>query len=130
MSFLIIIRCQKTCSSKKILSALGMEYEKIDACKDNCMIFYKEYKNETECLKCDKSRFVEVVNKDSEKVTVGTLQTGYPYVQASSQDKARGVQPHAAMCPTASDPASQPRWGLRLPRVQHLQNLPPSQGGL
>jgi hypothetical protein len=27
--------------SKKLLSALGMVYEKIDVCKDNCMIFYK-----------------------------------------------------------------------------------------
>jgi hypothetical protein len=27
-------------------SALSMEYEKIDACKDNCMLFYKEHKNE------------------------------------------------------------------------------------
>jgi hypothetical protein len=25
--------------SKKILSALDMEYEKIDVCKDNCMLF-------------------------------------------------------------------------------------------
>jgi hypothetical protein len=25
--------------SKKLLSTLGMEYEKIDVCKDNCMIF-------------------------------------------------------------------------------------------
>jgi hypothetical protein len=33
--------------SKKLLSALGMEYEKIDVCKDNCIIFYKEHKNET-----------------------------------------------------------------------------------
>jgi hypothetical protein len=32
--------------SKKLLSALGMEYEKINVCKDNCMIFYKEHKNE------------------------------------------------------------------------------------
>jgi hypothetical protein len=23
-----------------------MEYEKINVCKDNCMIFYKEHKNE------------------------------------------------------------------------------------
>jgi hypothetical protein len=28
--------------SKKLLSTLGMEYEKIDACKDNCMLFYKK----------------------------------------------------------------------------------------
>jgi hypothetical protein len=39
---------------KKLLSALGMEYEKIDACKDNCMLFYKEHKNKTKCLKCGK----------------------------------------------------------------------------
>jgi hypothetical protein len=55
--------------SKKLLPALGMEYEKIDACKDNCMLFYKEHKNETKCLKCGKSRFVEVINEDGEKVT-------------------------------------------------------------
>jgi hypothetical protein len=36
--------------STKLLSALGMEYEKIDVCKDNCMIFYKEHKNEKKCL--------------------------------------------------------------------------------
>jgi hypothetical protein len=45
-------------------SALGMEYKKIDTCKDNYMLFYKEHKDETKCLKCGKSRFVEVVNKD------------------------------------------------------------------
>jgi hypothetical protein len=26
--------------SKKLLSTLGIEYEKIDTCKDNCMLFY------------------------------------------------------------------------------------------
>jgi hypothetical protein len=55
--------------SKKLLSALGMEYEKIDACEDNYMLFYKEHKGETKCLKCGKSRFIEVVNEDGEKVT-------------------------------------------------------------
>jgi hypothetical protein len=61
MSFLII-------TSKKMLSALGMEYEKIDACKDNCMLFYKEHNNDMKYLKCGKSRFVEVINEGSEKV--------------------------------------------------------------
>jgi hypothetical protein len=61
MSFLII-------TSKKMLSALGMEYEKIDACKDNCMLFYKEHNNDTKCLKCGKSWFVEVINEGGEKV--------------------------------------------------------------
>jgi hypothetical protein len=54
--------------SKKLMSGLGMEYEKIDACKDNNMLFNKEHKDETKCLKCGKSRFVEVVNKDGETV--------------------------------------------------------------
>jgi hypothetical protein len=58
--------------SKKLLSALGMEYEKIDVCKDNRMIFYKEHKDETKCLKCGKSRFIEVVNEDGEKVMTKT----------------------------------------------------------
>jgi hypothetical protein len=51
-----------------MLSALGMEYEKIDACKDNCMLFYKEHKNEMTCLKYGKLRFVEVINEDCVKV--------------------------------------------------------------
>jgi hypothetical protein len=55
--------------SKKLLSAIGTEYGKIDVCKDNRMLFYKEHKDETKCLKCDKSRFVEVINEDGEKVT-------------------------------------------------------------
>jgi hypothetical protein len=60
--------------SKKMLSALGMEYDKIDACKDNCMLFYKRHKNETKCLKYGKSRFVEVINEDGEKVTTKVAQ--------------------------------------------------------
>jgi hypothetical protein len=55
---------------KKLLSALGIEYKKIDVCKDNCMIFYEEHKNETKCLKCGKSRFIEIINEDGEKVTM------------------------------------------------------------
>jgi hypothetical protein len=43
-----------------------MKYEKIDTCKDNCILFYKEHKNEMKYLKCGKSRFVEVVNKDGD----------------------------------------------------------------
>jgi hypothetical protein len=54
--------------SKKLLSALDMEYKKIDACKDNCMLFYKEHKDKTKCLKYGKSRFIEIVNEDGEKV--------------------------------------------------------------
>jgi hypothetical protein len=45
-----------------------MEYEKIDVCKYNFMLFYKENMNEMKCLKCGKSRFIEVINEDGKKV--------------------------------------------------------------
>jgi hypothetical protein len=41
--------------------------------------------------------------------SVGTLQTVYPYRQASSLDKEQGMHPRTATCPVAPDPASQPR---------------------
>jgi hypothetical protein len=31
---------------KKIMSALGLKYEKIGVCPDNCMLFWKEHANE------------------------------------------------------------------------------------
>jgi hypothetical protein len=64
----------------KMLSTLGMKYKKIDAFKDNCMLFYKENKNETKCLKSGKSRFVEVVNHDGEKVMMKVAHTQLRYM--------------------------------------------------
>jgi hypothetical protein len=58
-----------------MLSALSMEYEKIDAFKDKCMLFYKEHKDETKCLKYGKSRFIEVINEGGEKVTMNVRMT-------------------------------------------------------
>jgi hypothetical protein len=54
--------------SKKMMSALGLKYGKIDVCLDNCMFFWKEHANEKKCLKCDQSRFNEGVTQDDEKV--------------------------------------------------------------
>jgi hypothetical protein len=73
--------------SKKLLSALGMEYKKIDVCKDNCMIFYKEHKNEKKCLKCGKLRFVEVVNEDGETVTMKTAHKQLRYMPLTPRMK-------------------------------------------
>jgi hypothetical protein len=54
--------------SKKLLSGLGMDYEKIDVWQDNCMIFWKEHINKKKCLKCGKSWFIEVINANGEEV--------------------------------------------------------------
>jgi hypothetical protein len=65
--------------SKKIVSGLGMNYEKIDVCKKNCMLFWKEYKDDTEYIHCGRSRYVKVRNEDGVSVTtkVATKQLHY-----------------------------------------------------
>jgi hypothetical protein len=54
---------------KKIVSGLGMNYEKIDVCERNCMLFWKEHKNDTKCMHYGRSRYVKVVNKDGASIT-------------------------------------------------------------
>jgi hypothetical protein len=73
--------------SKKLLSALSMEYEKIDVCNNNCMIFYKEHKDETKCLKYGKLRFVEVINEVGEKVTMKTAHKKLCYMPLTPRMK-------------------------------------------
>jgi hypothetical protein len=65
--------------SRKIMSALGLKYEKIDVCPDNCMLFWKEHANEKKCLECEQSRFIKVVSKDGEKVTTEVTQKQLSY---------------------------------------------------
>jgi hypothetical protein len=54
--------------SKTIIKGLGMDYENIAVCKNNCMLFMEEHVGEKKCLKCGQSRFVEVVNVEGDKV--------------------------------------------------------------
>jgi hypothetical protein len=65
--------------SKKIVSGLDMIYEKIDVCKKNCMLFWKEHKDDTECMHYGRSRYVKVRNEDGVCVTtkVATKQLQY-----------------------------------------------------
>jgi Transposase family tnp2 len=42
---------------KKLIKALGLGYEKIHACPNNCMLFWKEYANEEICHVCHASRW-------------------------------------------------------------------------
>jgi hypothetical protein len=54
---------------KKIVADLGMNYEKIDVCKRNCMLFWKEHKDDTKCIHCGRSRYVKVVNENGASIT-------------------------------------------------------------
>ena len=44
-------------ASKKIMKGLGMGYEKIDAYRNNCMLFYKEFQLKSSYDVCSESRF-------------------------------------------------------------------------
>jgi hypothetical protein len=55
--------------SKKIVAGLGMNSEKIDVCERNYMLFWKEHKDDTECMHCGRSRYVKVVNEDGASIT-------------------------------------------------------------
>jgi hypothetical protein len=55
--------------SKKIIADLRMDYEKIDTYEKNYMLFCKEHKDDTECMHCGRSRYVNVVNEDGASVT-------------------------------------------------------------
>jgi hypothetical protein len=65
--------------SKKIVSDLGMNYEKIDVCEKNYMLFWKEHKDDTEYMHYGRSRYVKVRNEDGISVTtkVATKQLCY-----------------------------------------------------
>ena len=54
---------------KKLVVGLGMNYQKIDACEDNCMLFWKEHENTTHCIHCSKSRYAVVLDEDGNEVT-------------------------------------------------------------
>jgi hypothetical protein len=55
--------------SKKVDLGLGMNYEKIDACGNNCMLFWRDHENVTNCMHYDKSRYAVVVDEEGTEVT-------------------------------------------------------------
>jgi len=41
---------------KKIINKLGLNYEKIDVCPNDCMLYWEDDVNREECRVCKKSR--------------------------------------------------------------------------
>ncbi|XP_071689874.1 uncharacterized protein [Rutidosis leptorrhynchoides] len=50
---------------RKIIRDLGLGYEKIDACPNDCMLYWKENKDKIKCDVCQTSRYKQI-NNDSE----------------------------------------------------------------
>ncbi|KAH0768778.1 hypothetical protein KY290_012759 [Solanum tuberosum] len=43
--------------AKKVLRDLGLGYTKIDACQNDCILYWRDYANAQSCPKCGKSRW-------------------------------------------------------------------------
>ena len=52
-------------ATKKIIKDLGLHYEKIHACPNDCMLYWAENKNEQNCKTCGVSRWILTEKKGS-----------------------------------------------------------------
>lgn len=56
--------------AKKLIKDLGLDYCKIDACKNDCILYWKEYENLNKCPTCDLSRWKVEKESSSKGVKV------------------------------------------------------------
>ncbi|CAK8541326.1 unnamed protein product [Lathyrus sativus] len=56
--------------AKKILCPMGLEYEKIHACPNDCILYRKEYVNYNHCPKCKASRYKKNAGDSSDDEAV------------------------------------------------------------
>ncbi|KAL4286637.1 hypothetical protein AHAS_Ahas19G0106100 [Arachis hypogaea] len=52
--------------TKAMIRDLGLDYKKIDACPNDCLLYRKELKDETQCRVCGTSRYTENSSDNSE----------------------------------------------------------------
>jgi len=53
--------------AKKILYPMGMEYKRIHACPNDCILYKKEFEDLKKCPKCWSSRYKQRNSEDSVK---------------------------------------------------------------
>jgi hypothetical protein len=51
------------------------------------MLFWKEHKDDTECMHCSRSRYVKVINKDGAFVTIKVVVKQLRYIPITSRLK-------------------------------------------
>jgi len=54
--------------AKKVLCPMGMEYEKIHACPNDCILYIKEFANHDQCPRCKVSRYKKKDGDSSDEV--------------------------------------------------------------
>ncbi|XP_056843317.1 uncharacterized protein LOC130495813 [Raphanus sativus] len=58
---------------KKLMRSLGLPYQKIDVCQDNCMLFWKDSANLENCLFCKKDRYRPTQKLGQKKVAYNKM---------------------------------------------------------
>ncbi|XP_074323075.1 uncharacterized protein LOC141660019 [Apium graveolens] len=59
---------EKYYTMRKLIKRLHMEYEKIDACENDCMLFYKEHSDKTKCDICNGDRYQKQKDPKKQKI--------------------------------------------------------------
>jgi hypothetical protein len=52
--------------TRRMIKNLGLDYNKIDACPNDCMLYWKNHKNDTSCHVCGASRWIESTTESSQ----------------------------------------------------------------
>jgi hypothetical protein len=58
------------CYNDIVKLIIDLNPTKIDVCEKNNMLFWKEHKDDIECMHCGRSRYLKVLNKDGASVTM------------------------------------------------------------
>jgi hypothetical protein len=61
-----------TYQAKKFLKDMGLGYEKIPACRNDCMLFWKDNKDLESCLKCGQSKWKDEVHLNDYREIIPT----------------------------------------------------------
>jgi hypothetical protein len=95
-----------------------MNYEKIDAYEKYCMLFWKEHKDDTECMHYGRSIYVKVINQDEAYVTTKVVVTQLHYIP---------IMPRLKRLFLCVETVQQIRWhkkGIRDTKDAHIMSQP------
>ncbi|BBN67204.1 hypothetical protein Prudu_8S000300 [Prunus dulcis] len=106
--------------AKKILSALGMSYEEIHACPNDCILYRKDYEDSTNCPTCGVSRWKEGKDAILKEGVPSNVVWYFPPIPRfkrmfQSHKTAKNLTWHAARKSVdghMSHPADSPSWKL------------------
>ncbi|KAL0540929.1 hypothetical protein IC582_020954 [Cucumis melo] len=106
--------------AKKMLGALGMEYEKIHACPNDCCLYRKEYANAIVCPECGESRWKYGKDENKKKKIPAKIMWYFPPIPRfqrmfRSVECAKNLTWHATereIDDKLRHPADSPTWKL------------------